>query len=473
VFWKDASVKRKPSSGSSLGAHRTLKQRTFSVYTVTWNVGDGAPPYDRLDALFDKKCAGDISYDIIAVGAQEAAYKPRIGQPSVEQDWIDALNHTLHEGGNYVLLSYQSVRNSIRLAVWIKAEFKPLVTEIKGSTHSTSIPVLIRKGGVGISFSIAGTSLCFMTAHLAAHQEYTKSRNAETFQIFTNLRLGNPNYDVANQFHHSFLLGDLNYRCDTTWHDAVTAIETHDLTFLSKFDQLLLEMSKGLSLANFQEAPLTFAPTFKLARGTRSSYDGKRVPSWCDRILYNSLPEYDKYLQILKYASIDDVLSSDHVPVCATFQLKVPEINEIPMFPLVTFTLRLTNVEAELTLSPEDIAAFGDFGVNPRLICSGGVVDLFKSSVQQNSPKGAVWLELPSVKTKTVPQGVLPYQHMFLAVYNYKSDQYEELIGQGVISLKPYSTPTNPPAPITFKTTLYLGGVKRGSVRGNLMLAPL
>jgi hypothetical protein len=98
-------------------------------------------------------------------------------------------------------------------------------------------------------------------------------------------------------------------------------------------------------------------------------------------------------------------------------------------------------------------------------------MDVIKSSVQQNSPSGAVWLELRDSKTKTIPQGVVPYQHIFLAVYNYKTEMSEELIGQGVISLKPHVGQLG--VPVMFKTQLFLGGQKRGSVRGNLTMTQL
>lgn len=39
-------------------------------------------------------------------------------------------------------------------------------------------------GGVGISFNVSHTRLCFATAHLAAHQDKTERRNADVQEIF-------------------------------------------------------------------------------------------------------------------------------------------------------------------------------------------------------------------------------------------------------------------------------------------------
>lgn len=39
-------------------------------------------------------------------------------------------------------------------------------------------------------------------------------------------------------------------------------------------------------LAGFETAPPTFAPTFKLLRGSENEYNALRTPSWTDRILW-------------------------------------------------------------------------------------------------------------------------------------------------------------------------------------------
>lgn len=39
------------------------------------------------------------------------------------------------------------------------------------------------KGGVGISLRLAGSSLCFVCSHLAAHRENVKARNDNYFKV--------------------------------------------------------------------------------------------------------------------------------------------------------------------------------------------------------------------------------------------------------------------------------------------------
>ena len=61
-------------------------------------------------------------------------------------------------------------------------------------------------------------------------------------------------------------------------------------------DQLMISQRSGAAFGNFQEAPITFQPTYKYDAGT-SVYDTSekaRVPSWTDRVLYRPAPAEDE-----------------------------------------------------------------------------------------------------------------------------------------------------------------------------------
>ena len=57
------------------------------------------------------------------------------------------------------------------------------------------------KGAVGLSLSIRSLRICFVNAHLAAHQEKLLQRNLHVQEICRHLRLGHTALDIANQFH--------------------------------------------------------------------------------------------------------------------------------------------------------------------------------------------------------------------------------------------------------------------------------
>lgn len=106
----------------------------------------------------------------------------------------------------------------------------------------------------------------------------------------------------------------------------------------------------------FQEGRISFPPTFKFLPGS-SAYSEKRVPSWTDRILWKvrssprqqqqsqqqlgdeqqqqlswvsgpasmtdgGMPEPPRVAQ-LYYTSVPEVISSDHKPVIAGFEVSV------------------------------------------------------------------------------------------------------------------------------------------------------
>eukprot|EP01083_Nonionella_stella_P184514 670188_1 len=157
------------------------------------------------------------------------------------------------------------------------------ITDVDKSNFPCGVGNLLgNKGGVGISFWYHETSFCFVNCHLAAHQDMTDVRNKNVYDIVSGMKLkkgGHPQMDLANQFHHLFFLGDLNYRID----NAAQGLErspsaaqfeamTEDIMMrrfaeLTSADQLLKEMHGEGALAVFEEGPIDFPPTFKVVVG--------------------------------------------------------------------------------------------------------------------------------------------------------------------------------------------------------------
>ena len=85
--------------------------------------------------------------------------------------------------------------------------------------------------------------------------------------------------------------------------------------------------------SHFKEADIKFPPTYKFNTKT-NEFSSSRIPSYCDRILYNENFEISSdcesnkngnQVKILpvKYDCISELNNSDHKPVCGLFEIKV------------------------------------------------------------------------------------------------------------------------------------------------------
>eukprot|EP00903_Cladosiphon_okamuranus_P016984 g15656.t1 len=211
--------------------------------------------------------------------------------------------------------------------------------ERESAAENTGIgKVVANKGGLVCKLRLRGTTLCFVSCHLQAHegQNHLARRNSSCAEILQGARLGDRRFvDVDSQFHHVFWLGDMNYRINfglgmqpEEQHARVTAlVEASNWPSLWEADELLRELRAGRLLTGFRTEPPAFAPTFKGIRGATSGYSTKRIPSYTDRILWKSLPGHAPNLELLEFVSFPEITSSDHKPIHAAFSVKLtPEV---------------------------------------------------------------------------------------------------------------------------------------------------
>lgn len=141
----------------------------------------------------------------------------------------------------------------------------------------------------------------------------------------------------------------MNYRIDLRREAAISAARNGDFAFLRQHDQLLREMrnNRGFRLRGFHEGLLDFAPTYKYDpySDDYDSSEKRRVPAWCDRILWRSRtftgsslssthscgvdstsPGNGRVKQ-LHYRRYDSVNISDHRPVSAAFKVTVKKVD--------------------------------------------------------------------------------------------------------------------------------------------------
>ena len=124
------------------------------------------------------------------------------------------------------------------------------------------------------------------------------------------------------------LAGDLNWRLDTdqVWDGSVEhCIREGDWKSLREADELVRAHEKHGVLSDWTVPVCDFAPTFKLKPGGLE-YDPKRLPAWCDRVLFRA----DTTIRtvVRSHRSFPVVDTSDHRPV--GLELTIQDPSKIP-----------------------------------------------------------------------------------------------------------------------------------------------
>lgn len=252
-------------------------------------------------------------------------------------------------------LEYQLVAKhhlmEIKLLIFIHERHKWRVVRTQGVSEATGIANMVgNKGGVGVKLTLDDTTFCFICSHLAAHEgaKFLQQRNDDVVEIMRNIERNKVHgLPAIHQFNHVFWMGDLNYRLDVRraipaavtwsheerWSYVLGLVAKRRYEELAKLDELIHEMAEERVFAGFAEGPIRFPPTFKVNRGkSYASYQTLRVPSYCDRILWHSLPMHKNHIKLKEYSCVSAIDTSDHKPVYAVFDLVIPK--RITCFPL-------------------------------------------------------------------------------------------------------------------------------------------
>ncbi|KAJ8279444.1 hypothetical protein COCON_G00065100 [Conger conger] len=309
----------------------------ITIFIGTWNMGNASPPHN-ITSWFQSKGLGktqddtadQIPHDIYVIGTQE--------DPLGEREWIDVVKSTLRDITN---ISFKQVAIhtlwSIRIVVLAKPEHENRISHIFSNSVKTGIAnALGNKGAVGVSFMFNGTSFGFVNSHLTSGSEKKLRRNQNYISILRFLNLGdkklNP-FDITHRFTHLFWLGDLNYRVElpsTEAENIVAKIKSQQYPELLSRDQLTMERGDEKVFLHYEEEEITFPPTYRFERDTREKYAYTKakatgtkynLPSWCDRVLRKSYPLVHVVCQ--SYGCTNDIMTSDHSPVFATFEVGV------------------------------------------------------------------------------------------------------------------------------------------------------
>jgi len=289
-------------------------------------------------------------FEIVIVGFQEIVELSPQQIMNTDPDrrfrWEEAVKHVINESKNeknedrYILLRSGQLVGAA-LMVFVKVSMLSKIKNVEGAIKKTGMSGIAgNKGAVAIRMDVEGSSLCFVTAHLAAGFGNYDERNRDYQTIVSGLRFQR---DRKIEDHEIVIwLGDFNYRIGTKSEDARDLIGIYKhangegpkaenaLHDLYRNDQLNIQMVAGQTFPFYTEGAINFLPTYKFDLGN-DNYDTSekaRIPAWTDRILYKLDATKGTDMRQTEYMSVMDLRFSDHRPVFSTFNIRIRVIDE-------------------------------------------------------------------------------------------------------------------------------------------------
>ncbi|KAJ2797920.1 Inositol-1,4,5-trisphosphate 5-phosphatase 1, partial [Coemansia guatemalensis] len=278
----------------------------------------------------------DIRPDFIAIGFQEVVnldvQSVIAADTANRRMWEQVLTVEINKqyrksfgnraDGEYALVSSEQLVG-VALLFFAHDSALPRIHNVQMVKCKTGLAGMAgNKGCVAMHMMFDDTSICIVSAHLAAGTTNVNERNADYHTIRSGTRFRRGRHIDDHDF--TFWLGDLNYRVNLPNDQARVLVAQNQLRSLLMYDQLRLQMAAGKVFEGYSEADIGFAPTYKYDSGT-SNYDTSekmRVPSWTDRIMHRG-----SRVRVLAYYR-DEVCFSDHKPVMAMMQFDVMSIDK-------------------------------------------------------------------------------------------------------------------------------------------------
>ncbi|XP_032457292.1 inositol polyphosphate 5-phosphatase E isoform X2 [Nasonia vitripennis] len=322
-------------SSELIKLNNLIPDKRLNVFIGTWNMNARKPVVDLSDFILPKNIQNRA--DILIIGTQETYF-------CSTNKWEYIVQNTLGPDFNFVM---KESLGTLQLVLFMRCELSKFISFIKSETLlNNRYKILKTKGAIAIAIIIFGTSFLFITTHLTPHTKNIDKRFMEIEKLVKWINCMNrllnrkKNDDDISDFDNVFLFGDLNFRIDESRNDVIKWIEkTHfgrKIPVAVKEDQLNCLLNSKTHLHSFNEAPITFPPTYKYDPKSQviDSSNKLRIPSYTDRILYKSRNQSKgtdndneiyshQCIKCLAYDSARSICLSDHKPVYGMFAVEV------------------------------------------------------------------------------------------------------------------------------------------------------
>lgn len=372
--WNTESVKLSETMDLDIAEYNRTSYSTYFPGLTTWKYDCDIPDFFPKFSNFIR----DNSPDLIVIGFQEDRYPgsyfhshllpeemPKIGYNLLKRTKLMGVGVTSYKG----LLQGDLFERGIRVSIYVKkhllsmiereeAEMRAVISN-DGQCEYLCSSFITRGKGATVSYvCLPGFGrLAFICCHLPFN-----ARSLITERIYKNKMLRQNELNQSNLCFNSIIenlvlfkdptpthvifFGDFNYRVSDPRPASEVAREfldrSHDIEFIRdmylNYDELKEQMRRQ-NIYHFSEGinnqGPTFIPTCKMSKNRlqdvsddleywKTGREDQRVPSWCDRVLFNKFGE-DGHNMICTYYDRFDVgnvmLKSDHAGVISIFEL--------------------------------------------------------------------------------------------------------------------------------------------------------
>ena len=319
------TISNKMNSGN--GEFRKIK-----ILCTTWNIGGSSCQNSDITALFKKNIFynENKSPDIVVVAMQEIvklnfANIVLNSNQEIITEWTQNIISNLQKVFTKDLYSPLKILNlvGIYLIVLLKEDLKKNVFLLEHNITKTGMyGTLGNKGFFTITLQIYDKILSIGSGHLEAGQGKNKERIGTLIQILNkNINIQEDEFISFKDTDYWIILGDLNFRIELSYEDAISCIQEKNYDVLYGMDQFNSSCEENPVLKKYMnEKKISFDPTYKYEKDSNEyafDEDKVRVPAWTDRILFCK----NKGMKNLTYDSITSLRYSDHRPVVGAFEI--------------------------------------------------------------------------------------------------------------------------------------------------------
>ncbi|KAG7382660.1 hypothetical protein PHYBOEH_010394 [Phytophthora boehmeriae] len=387
----------------------------------------------------------------------------------------------MHLGESYALVGKVDL---MEMRLFVYAHERNNVTDVEKLAIPTGLGSVIgNKGGLIFKCVVENTSLCFASCHLAAHQDqkFLDKRNHDCATIL-GTHFGQKNITIDHQFDHCFWFGDLNYRVDLSYTapckrdhekhcaEVMTLVRAKKWAELNQNDQLKHQLDEKKALTGWELPPALFPPTFKRVRHSLEEYLLERVPSYCDRVLYKSLPGLQGNLKLQRFSCIESIATSDHKPVAATFQVvRTPPIGvcSVDKTTLVEITelAGINLLGLDMAGSSDPYVKFYSTPSHAVQVDTSGSHPTTSTISKTCSPK---WRndQVPKLHILYDHERDVKRVHLTLVIMDYDATSKDDLMGVASLSLDKYFLAR--PRFLPFEIPVTLHGKGAGTLTGKI-----